>query len=184
MLELVPEELKSPSLTALWEKKLGAITGGKLSKDAFIGEMKAYAKQIVNEIKGSGQKFKHDNLTGSKCPDCGKLMLEVNGKKGKMLVCQDRECGHRKNVFKVTNARCPNCHKKMQLRGEGEGQIFVCSCGHREKLTAFNKRKSKQSNKNVSKRDVANFMKNQNKKEEPVNTALADALAKLKLDQA
>ena len=183
LLELVPEELKSPSLTALWEKKLGAIAGGKLSKDAFIGEMKAYAKQIVNEIKGSGQKFKHDNLTGSKCPDCGKLMLEVNGKKGKMLVCQDRECGHRKNVFKVTNARCPNCHKKMQLRGEGEGQIFVCSCGHREKLTAFNKRKSKQSNKNVSKRDVANFMKNQNKKEEPVNTALADALAKLKLDQ-
>ena len=32
------------------------------------------------------------------CPDCGKPMLEVNGKKGKMLVCQDRECGHRKNV--------------------------------------------------------------------------------------
>ncbi|RDI42322.1 DNA topoisomerase III [Falsibacillus pallidus] len=182
LLDLVPEDLKSPSLTAEWEQKLSAISQGKLSKKVFINEMKTYAKEIVNEIKGSSQKFKHDNVTGSKCPDCGKLMLEVNGKKGKMLVCQDRECGHRKNVYKTTNVRCPNCHKKMQLRGEGEGQLFVCSCGHREKLSAFNKRKSKQSGKNVSKRDVAQYMKKQNKQDdEPINTALADALAKLKL---
>lgn len=60
-----------------------------------------------------------------------------------MLVCQDRECGYRKGISRVTNARCPNCHKKLELRGEGEGQTFVCSCGYREKLTAFNNRKRK-----------------------------------------
>ncbi|RLQ90620.1 DNA topoisomerase III [Falsibacillus albus] len=181
LLDLVPEDLKSPSLTAQWEQKLGAISDGKLSKGKFINEMKAYAKEVVNEIKGSEQKFKHDNLTGSKCPDCGKLMLEVNGKKGKMLVCQDRECGHRKNIYKVTNARCPNCHKKLKMTGEGEGQTFVCTCGHREKLSAFNKRKSKQKNNKVSKRDVAKYMKKQD--DEPTNPALAEALKKLNLHQ-
>ncbi|MFY4776396.1 DNA topoisomerase III [Metabacillus sp. RGM 3146] len=180
LLELVPEELKSPTLTAEWEMKLSSIASGKLKKDAFIGEMRAYAKTVVNEIKNSKERFKHDNMTGTKCPDCGKLMLEVNGKKGKMLVCQDRECGHRKNVAKLTNARCPNCHKKLELRGEGEGQIFVCKCGHREKMSSFNERRKNSKNKNVSKKEVSNYMKKQN--DDFGNPALAEALAKLKLD--
>ncbi|GIM28917.1 DNA topoisomerase 3 [Clostridium polyendosporum] len=181
LLDLVPEDLKSPTLTAQWEQKLSSIAKGSLNKNTFINEMKNYAKEVVNDIKDSEEKFRHDNLTRSKCPECGKYMLEVNGKKGKMLVCQDRECGYRKGVAKITNARCPNCHKKLELRGEGEGQIFVCSCGHKEKLSTFNERKKKESNK-LSKKDVTRYLKEQKKKnEEPVNSALAEALAKLKL---
>ncbi len=181
LLELVPEELRTPALTAVWEQKLGSISKGSLNKDLFLDDMRSYAKAVVSEIKNSQEKFKHDNMTRTKCPKCGKYMLEVNGKKGKMLICQDRECGHREGLSKITNARCPNCHKKLELHGEGEGQIFVCSCGYREKLSAFNERRKKED-VNVSKRDVANYLRNQNKaKEEPMNTALADALAKLKL---
>ena len=86
--------------------------------------MKQHTKEIVAEIKASNKKYKHDNISTKSCPDCGKPMLEVNGKKGKMLVCQDRECGHRKNVSRVTNARCPQCQKKLELRGEGEGKFL------------------------------------------------------------
>lgn len=181
LLELVPEELKSPALTAEWEQKLELIAKGKLPKNVFINDMKNYAKTVVFEIKNSTEKFKHDNITGTKCPECGKLMLEVNGKKGKMLVCQDRECGHRKSISKITNARCPNCHKKLELRGQGEGQIFVCKCGHREKLSTFNEKRKNNQNSKVSKKEVSSYLKKQNKQEEPINTALADALAKLKL---
>ncbi|MCM0648248.1 DNA topoisomerase III [Clostridium swellfunianum] len=181
LLELVPEELKSPELTAQWETKLGAIAKGVLNKNTFLNEMRGYSKEVVKEIKSSEEKFKHDNLTRTKCPECGKYMLEVNGKKGKMLVCQDRECGYRKGVAKITNARCPECHKKLELRGEGEAQIFVCSCGYREKLSAFNERKKADSGK-VSKKDVSKYLKQQNKSDdEPLNSALAEALAKLKL---
>ncbi|AKL94624.1 DNA topoisomerase 3 [Clostridium aceticum] len=180
LLQLVPEDLKSPALTAEWEQKLAAISKGNLKKESFIQEMREYTKTVVREIKNSEDVFKHDNLTRTKCPDCGKYMLEVNGKKGKMLICQDRECGHRKAVAKLTNARCPNCHKKLELRGEGEGQIFVCSCGHREKLSAFNERKKNTGDK-VSKKEVSRYLKEQKKQaEEPINTALADALSKLK----
>ncbi|RFB18776.1 DNA topoisomerase III [Bacillus sp. HNG] len=182
LLELVPDDMKSPVLSAEWEQKLEQIAKGRLKKNAFISDIKQYTKEVVSDIKSSDSKFKHDNITGTKCPECGKLMLEVNGKKGKMLVCQDRECGHRKNIAKLTNARCPNCHKKMELRGEGEGQLFVCKCGHREKLSAFNERRKKNQSGKLSKREVSNYMKKQ-QKEEPINTALADALAKLKLDK-
>ncbi|HJV16965.1 MAG TPA: DNA topoisomerase III [Bacillales bacterium] len=182
LLNLVPKELRSPATTAEWEQKLELIAKGKLKKDVFINEMKEHTKEIVTEIKGSNKKYKHDNISTKSCPDCGKPMLEVNGKKGKMLVCQDRECGHRKNVSRVTNARCPQCKKKMELRGEGEGQIFVCKCGYREKLSAFEARRKKESKGKVDKRTVQKYLKNQKKDDEPINNALAEALKGLKFD--
>ncbi|EJR33366.1 DNA topoisomerase III [Bacillus mycoides] len=181
LLDLVPEELRSPATTAEWEQKLELIAKGKLKKDAFINEMKQHTKEIVAEVKASDKKYKHDNISTKSCPDCGKPMLEVNGKKGKMLVCQDRECGHRKNVSRTTNARCPQCKKKLELRGEGAGQIFVCKCGYREKLSAFEARRKKESSGKVDKRTVQKYLKQQNK-EEPINNALAEALKGFKFD--
>ncbi|MHA2893693.1 DNA topoisomerase III [Bacillus thuringiensis] len=182
LLDLVPEELKSPTLTGEWEQKLEAIAKGKLKKEVFISEMKNYTKEIVSEIKSSDKKYKHDNISTKSCPDCGKPMLEVNGKKGKMLVCQDRECGHRKNVSRTTNARCPQCKKKLELRGEGAGQIFACKCGYREKLSTFQERRKKESGSKADKRDVQKYMKQQKKEEEPLNNPFAEALKKLKFD--
>ena len=182
LLDLVPEELRSPATTAEWEQKLELIAKGKLKKDAFINEMKKHTKDIVAEIKANDKKYKHENISTKSCPDCGKPMLEVNGKKGKMLVCQDRECGHRKNVSRVTNARCPQCKKKLELRGEGEGQIFVCKCGHREKLSAFEARRKKEGNGKVDKRSVQKYLKQQNKQEEPINNPFADLLKGMKFD--
>ena len=123
----------------------------------------------------SDAKYTHDNATKDKCPVCGKYLLEVNGKKGKMLICQDRECGYRKGLTQVTNARCPDCHKKLELRGEGEKKMFVCTCGYRERLSDFNKRKETAG---ANKFDVMNYMKKQekDKKKEPENNAMADLL--------
>lgn len=182
LLDLVPEELRSPATTAQWEQKLELIAKGKLKKEVFINEMKQHTQKIVAEIKASDKKYKHDNISTKSCPDCGKPMLEVNGKRGKMLVCQDRECGHKKNVSRVTNARCPQCKKKLELRGEGDGQIFVCKCGHREKLSAFEARRKKEGSGKVDKRSVQKYMKQQEKDAEPINNAFADLLKGMKFD--
>lgn len=180
LLELVPEELKSPTLTARWEQKLGSIAEGKLDKDIFIEEMKNYSKQVVKQIKESKDIFKHDNITTTRCPQCNKLMLDVKGKKGKMLVCQDRECGYRETVSITTNSRCPNCHKRLELRGQGEGRIFVCACGYREKLSVFNERKKQENNK-LSKKEVSRYMNKQSKEaEDGFGLALDDVFSKLK----
>ncbi|KWW21004.1 DNA topoisomerase III [Peribacillus simplex] len=183
LLDLVPEKLKSPATTAEWEQKLELIAKGKLKKDVFINEMKNYTKEIVSAIKTSDKKYKHDNISTKSCPDCGKPMLEVNSKKGKMLVCQDRECGHKKNVARVTNARCPQCKKKMELRGEGDGQIFTCKCGYREKLSAFEARRKKETGGKVDKRSVQKYLKEQEKEAEPINNPFADLLKGFNLDK-
>lgn len=182
LIELVPGDLKSPLMTANWENKLGLISKGKLPHKKFITEMRSYSEKLVNDVKRETAKYTHDNMTRAKCPECGKYLLEVNGKKGKMLVCQDRECGYRKGIARVTNARCPECHKKLELRGKGDGQIFVCpNCSYREKLSAFQKRRS-EGNSKVTKRDVNKYLKKQKQEaEEPMNSAFADALSKLKL---
>ncbi len=164
LLELAPKELKSPELTGQWEKKLQDISNGRLKRQQFVGQMREYASQIVHEIKGSEATYKHENLTTTKCPTCGKPMLAVNGKRGKMLVCQDRECNTKKTVSQLTNARCPNCHKKLELRGEGDSRMFSCVCGYREKLSTFNKRKSEQK-KQGSKRDVQKYLREQEKQQ-------------------
>lgn len=178
LLDLAPADLKSPALTAEWETQLTKIAKGQAKKADFMRQMIDFTQKSISDIKKSDQKFKHDNISGKVCSECGKPMLEVNGKRGKMLVCSDRTCGNKKKVSTVTNARCPVCHKKLELRGEGEGRIFACKCGHREKLSAFEKRKKQSGNQKVSKRDVQKYMKTQ-QKEEPENTAMADALAKL-----
>lgn len=179
LLQLVPEELKRPELTASWETKLSEIAGGRQKRSAFMKEIRTYSEDLISRIKSGEGSFIHDNLTNTKCPACGKPMLLVKGKNSEMLVCQDRECGQRETISRTSNARCPVCHKKMELRGKGPGQIFTCKCGYKEKLTAFQERRKKEG-AGVSKKDVARYL-NQHKDEAkaPINPAFADALAKL-----
>lgn len=174
LVDLAPEELRSAALTAKWEDRLARIARGQEQDRKFIDEMRDYATKLVAQVKASDAKYTHDNQTRKACPDCGKFLLLVKGKRGEMLVCPDRECGYRKSVTQTTNARCPNCFKKMELRGEGENQMFACACGYREKLSAFRERREKAG---AGKRDVAKFMQQQ-KPAQSVNTGMADALAK------
>lgn len=181
LLDLVPADLKKAELTADWEKKLTAISRGKQNDQKFMKEIRNYTQALIQDIKSADGTFRHDNITRQKCPECGKFLLSVNGKHGRLLVCQDRNCGYKKTVSRLTNARCPVCHKKMELVGEGENQKFVCSCGHKEKMSAFKARKEKEGNA-MSRKEVNRYLKKQQKEAEaPINNAFAEALSKIKL---
>ena len=182
LLELVPEDLRKPELTADWEMKLSNIAKGKMKQETFLREIRDYTCDIVDEIKTGAGTFRHDNLTNKICPNCGKKLLAVNGKNAKMLVCQDRECGYRETVSRTTNARCPKCHKRMEMYVKGKEETFVCVCGYKEKLSSFQARREKEG-AGVKKRDVQKYLKQQQKEaQEPINNAFAQALAGLKLD--
>ena len=178
LLRLVPEDLRKPELTAQWEMRLSKIAEGEMKRDAFMEDIRTYTKDIVEEIKGGEGTFRHDNLTNTKCPRCGKRMLSVKGKNSQMLVCQDRECGYRETISRTSNARCPKCHKKMELRGKGENQMFSCVCGYKEKLSNFKERRQREG-AGVTKRDVARYLNQQKKEEKMVNNPFADALKKM-----
>lgn len=181
LLQLVPADLKKPELTAQWEMKLSEIAGGTLDEAEFMNEIRTYTVELLDEIQQEQGVYRHENLTGKKCPRCGKRLLSVNGKQAKLLVCQDRACGYRETVSRTTNARCPVCHKKMEMTGKGDESTFVCSCGYRERLSKFQERRKKEGG-GVSKKDVAAYMRKQQKAaEEPINNAFADALKNIHL---
>lgn len=161
LIDIVPADLKEPLLTAEWEQKLEDIRSGKLKKKAFVGDIRTYAASLVGAVKDSEAVYKHENLTNKRCPRCGERMLEVQGKKGKMLLCSDRECGHRENLSMQSNARCPQCSKKLEIFGAGEKKLYVCRCGFREKAESFEKRLAENRASRVSKKDVQKYMNKQ-----------------------
>ena len=177
LIDLVPEGLKSPELTGQWEQRLTAIAKGKAPSKAFTEEMRQYASSLVGQVIASDSKYTHDNMTRKKCPVCDKFLLEVNGKKGKMLVCQDRECGYRENVSMQSNARCPNCHKKLEIVGSGDKRLYVCKCGFREKYDRFNQQ-LKDKKQNMTKRETQAYMKKLQQEESLSSNAFAEAWAK------
>ena len=175
LIALVPQDLKSAELTAKWEQTLAQISKGEAKSGEFTTQMREYATKLVALVAASEAKYVHDNMTREKCPDCGKFLLEVKGKKGTMRICSDRECGYRKSVTFESNARCPNCHKKLEIRGDGEKRMFFCACGYREKLVDYDKRRATAG---ATKNDVSNYLKNQKRNEPQLNSALAAQLAK------
>ena len=166
LIELVPEDLKSPIMTAKWEHELEEISKGNKKPVDFVKNIRSYTKTLVGEIKDSSETYRHDNLTGKRCPKCNKHLLEVKGKQGVLYVCQDRNCGHKEMISRFTNTRCPNCHKKLELRGQGDGQYYICTtCTYREKLSSFNK-KYRNNNQKVDKKSVQRYLKQQAKEDE------------------
>ena len=177
LLNLVPKNLKSPSLTATWEKQLNNIAKNKLSKDKFLKDIKDYTRECILEIKDSQDKFKHDNISGKKCEECGSYMLEVDKKGTKMLKCSSPTCRNRKVISCLTNLRCDNCHKKMTLFGSGENSTYRCVCGNSLKQKEVDKRIKNNKKDKASRVDMKKYMK----QESLENNALRDKLLGLKL---
>ena len=177
LLNLVPKNLKSPSLTATWEKQLDNIAKNKLSKDKFLKDIKDYTRECILEIKDSQDKFKHDNISGKKCEECGSYMLEVDKKGTKMLKCSSPTCRNRKVISRLTNLRCDNCHKKMTLFESGENSTYRCVCGNSLKQKEVDKRIKNNKKDKASRVDMKKYMK----QESLENNALRDKLLGLKL---
>ncbi|MEK4174985.1 DNA topoisomerase III [Aeribacillus sp. FSL K6-1305] len=149
LIELVNDELKSPELTARWEKELEAIARGKGNPEFFLNNIRKQTKRLVNEIKNSDRSYKAHNLTGSMCPECGSFLKIRSTKEGRLLVCSNMECRYSKRKDpKLSNRRCPQCKKRMEIHNGKAGVYFQCRrCNvvekAEEKKTAVNNRKDR-----------------------------------------
>ncbi|WP_455257350.1 DNA topoisomerase III [Peptoniphilus asaccharolyticus] len=179
LLEIVPEQLKSPKMTADWEQKLLSIEKGELKAEEFLKEIKSYSKESVGEILSSEKQYRHQNVTTTKCEICGKPMLKVNRKDKEMLICQDPNCGGRKAISVMTKSRCPNCHKRLKLVMDS-GQYICETCGYRTSKESMEK-KFKEKVNQPKKGEIKKFL---NKQEDTsINNSLGDLLKGLKLDE-
>lgn len=173
LLELVNPSLVTPELTEKWEKKLEAIAKGKQSSTVFLKEIEQDTKKLVNEIKQSESKYQDFSITQKKCPECGSNLREKNTKDGKIYVCSNQDCSYRRRKDpKVSNHRCSQCHRKMEIIDGKNGAYFKCKyCSITEKM-----QDKKERNKKLTKHEERKLMKKYSQKEEPEESALAQAL--------
>lgn len=140
---LVPSALRSPELTAQWEQRLSDIAKGREKMTAFMEDIRKDAAQLVEEVKKDDSVYRADNVSKTKCPLCGRYMLIVNGKKGRMLSCPDRNCGHRQPEKESPYGRMggdSRVNQKLIARysdkeelGTNLGELFKAALANKEK---------------------------------------------------
>ncbi|WP_010632324.1 DNA topoisomerase III [Sporolactobacillus vineae] len=171
LIDLVSPELKSPELTAKWERELEDIAKGAGNPADFMKQIRERTRQLITGIRNSSHAYKIQNLTGTKCPECGSPMKEARDRDGGLvLVCINRSCGYRKRKDpRLSNHRCPHCHKKMELHKGKAGIYFQCrNCGIVEK--------AEKREKAADKRETRRILSKINKDQEGFGNSLADAL--------
>jgi len=143
LIEMVPDTLKSPELTAAWEKRLEDIAKGREKRGTFMTDIREDTIKLVNIVKSDTKDFKHDNVSKEKCPMCSKPMLTVKDKKGRpILVCQDRKCGYRdekkkKNDYGISMSKRERGMNKRLINQYSEEEVAVTNLG--DLLAKFNK---------------------------------------------
>ncbi|GIO45129.1 DNA topoisomerase III [Paenibacillus apis] len=169
LIELAPEDLRSPELTAKWEAELERIARGQGKPEPFLGGIREMTMTLVRGVKNSEATYKPHNVSNSHCPDCGTRLLEKKSKRGLLLICPSEDCGYRRSGEKrLSNRRCPQCHKKMELK-EGKAGLYVqcLPCGITETLN--------KDSKHVNKREQQKLVK-QYAKQESLGNNLGDLL--------
>lgn len=97
LINVVPDEVKSPKLTADWEMQLQQIERGEYSADSFMDNITSFVKEICTKygaVDSSVNFGGSQSETLGKCPKCGKEI-----KKGKFGFYCTGKCGM--NVAKV-----------------------------------------------------------------------------------
>ena len=91
LITVLPEQLRSPKLTAEWENRLLEIERGEASADGFIseiGEMMSDLTANYKVVKGAEVLFPSGRDVIGKCPRCGSEVTE--SRKG--FFCENHDC--------------------------------------------------------------------------------------------
>lgn len=92
LISILPEDVKSPKMTAEWEDKLSLMEKGAVSKVTFMGDIVELTRRLVaeNSQPMSGKNFTMERESIGKCPRCGCDIYE--NPKYKNYYCSNKEC--------------------------------------------------------------------------------------------
>lgn len=93
---VLPDNIKSPMLTAEWESMLKQVERGELAAESFMGQIADMSRTLVKEHTAPEERFaglfpnakKNGREAVGTCPRCGGTVYE--GKKG--FFCDNRDC--------------------------------------------------------------------------------------------
>lgn len=122
LMDLLPEKLKHPDLTAEWELNLEKICTKELNASKFINDIIEYIKDIVESSQVGNTKdiFKVEKEVIGKCPRCGKNIYE-----GKLnYYCEaGKDCGFalwKEDKFFTTKKKTLSKKNAMELLKKGK----------------------------------------------------------------
>ena len=93
---VLPDNIKSPTLTAEWESMLKQVERGELAAESFMGQIADMSRTLVKEHTAPEERFaglfpdakRNGREAVGACPRCGASVYE--GKKG--FFCDNRDC--------------------------------------------------------------------------------------------
>ena len=91
LIKIVPNEIKSPKMTADWECKLQQIEKGNFSDSDFMRQIERFVSDVVSEYSsGHDETVSFENSVSGIgiCPNCGEAVKENS----KAFSCCNREC--------------------------------------------------------------------------------------------
>lgn len=85
LIDSLPDLLKNPGLTALWEQALNQIAEGTLSLSDFMQKQESFIRQLMSSSMKQGISLGHIEI--KKCPKCQSPMAKRTGKNGAFWGC-------------------------------------------------------------------------------------------------
>jgi DNA topoisomerase III len=160
LIDALPEPVKDPATTAVWEQALEEIAQGNGNADRFVSDQANMITRLTEQVKQNlASTFKQaeasqQNATVHHCPECQHPLVRRKGKSGFFWGCRNYpECkitfpdnkgrpGKPGVKAQSTGQRCPECEQgmlvKRQIRkGKNANKTFLgCSrypdCKHTE----------------------------------------------------
>lgn len=152
VIDVLPDPIVDPGLTAIWESYLDQVSKGSLSPEKFLaGQIQSLTKRIMEgkdasiKIKGAKPSVPPIEGHGTKCPKCGSgelltRMIQKGEHKGKKyLSCTRRpDCDYiqwpKPNIKPIEGhgETCPTCKQgklvtREIMKGDNKGKKFL-SC--------------------------------------------------------
>ncbi|WP_058486835.1 DNA topoisomerase 3 [Defluviitalea phaphyphila] len=141
LMDLLPDKLKEPEMTAEWEKKLNEISKGKYSSNTFISEIETFVKKLVENSKdnyttlNTKNIFKTNKEVLGKCPRCGHDVVELP----KSYSCCNKNCGFAIwKEDKFFKDKKKTLTKKQVIKLLKEGKVKINGLYSAKKNTTYN----------------------------------------------
>ena len=128
LIAAMPEQLKSPAMTAAWEKKLLEIERNNYTPEQFMEEIESMMKSLVNQYANTPNapaKAASGAPVVGTCPHCGSDVAE----REKGWFCTSRECRFviwKDNAFFNRLGKCPTRQVVDKLLRDGRARLKDC----------------------------------------------------------
>ena len=128
LISTMPEQLKSPAMTAEWETKLTQIEKGQYVPEQFMEEIESMMKSLVNQYANTPSaptKATPGASVVGTCPHCGSDVAE----REKGFFCSNRECRFviwKDNTFFARLGKRPTRQVVDKLLRDGRARLKDC----------------------------------------------------------